>query len=59
MNNKNISGYAKLLVLRSRARKGEIIVGSVSTGPICSKRSVKTASKTGWSRGIPAFGAKP
>jgi len=49
--------YAKLLVLKSQAKKGLIHIGRVSTGPICSKRSVKTASKTGWSRGIPAFGA--
>jgi hypothetical protein len=54
---KTMTKYAKLLVLKSQAKKGLIHIGRVSTGPICSKRSVKTSSKTGWSRGIPAFGA--
>jgi hypothetical protein len=45
-----LTGYAKLLIAKK-------YYSQPSSGHVPSKRSAKNACKTGWSRGVPAFGA--
>lgn len=52
-----LTGYARLLLSKSRERAGEIQLGRPSTGKVPSKRAAKNQAKTGWSKGLPCFGA--